>query len=90
MQKKLLGRALSGEFLPVILVTRQHAATLRYLREHLPALRPEKSFVLSITGPNGPLILVNVHDQAQLTAAVELLKQQGHINLKQPLRNLTP
>ena len=87
---KALSRALSGEVLPVILVTREHAATLRYLRDNLPALRkqrlrPEASFVLSTTGPSGPLILVNVHDPAQLTAAAELLKQQEHLNLKEPL-----
>lgn len=92
---KALSRAQSGEVLPVILVTREHKATLRYLRQHLPALRkqrlrPEKSFVLSITSPSGPLILVNAHDPAQLTAAAELLKQQGHMDLKQSLRNLTP
>lgn len=92
---KALERARSGEVLPVILITREHAATLRYLRENLPALhaqrlRPESSFLLSTTGPSGPLILVNVHDPAQLTAAAKLLEQQGQLNLKQPLVNLTP
>jgi hypothetical protein len=87
---KALGRAQSGEVLPVILVTRDHDATLRYLRENLPAvrqqrLRPEQSFVLSTTGPEGPLILVNAHTQAQLTAAARLLAEQGHINPAQPL-----
>ena len=87
---KALSRAQSGEVLPVILVTREHAATLRYLRENLPALRkqrlrPEQSFVLTASGPNGPLILVNVHDPAQLTAAAKLLEQQGQLNPKQPL-----
>jgi hypothetical protein len=87
---KHLARALSGEHLPVILVTRQHEATLRYLRQQLPALRPhrlrpEDSFVLSTTGPNGPLILVNVHDPAQLTAAAKLLEKQGHLDAKAPL-----
>lgn len=88
--EKALGRARSGEVLPVILVTREHAATLRYLRANLPALRahrlrPEHSFVLSTTGPNGPIILVNAHDPAQLAAAAALLKQQGQMNLKEPL-----
>ena len=87
-----LAAATSGEHLPVILVTREHAATLNYLRQQLPALhalrlrlRPEQSFVLSTTGPNGPVILVNVHDPAQLATAAKLLKQQGHLNPKQPL-----
>ncbi|MBO2008277.1 hypothetical protein [Hymenobacter negativus] len=87
---KALSRAQSGEVLPVILVTREHAATLRYLRANLPALRqqrlrPEKSFLLSTTGPSGPIILVNAHDPAQLTAAAKLLEQQGHMTLKKLL-----
>ena len=87
---KYLALALSGEYLPVMMVTRQHAATLQYLRQQLPALRahrlrPEQSFVLSTTGPNGPLVLVNAHDPAQLAAAARLLKQQGHLNPKEPL-----
>jgi len=58
--------AQGGEYLPVILVTRQHAATLRYLRQHLPALRrfrlpDDRSFVLSTAGPAGPLVLVCAH-----------------------------
>ncbi|MDQ2793244.1 MAG: hypothetical protein M3Y12_04445 [Bacteroidota bacterium] len=87
---KALGRAQSGEVLPVILVTREHAATLRYLRENLPALRkprlrPEQAFLLTATGPNGPLILVNAHDPAQLATAAKLLAEQAHLNPKQPL-----
>ncbi|MET4074414.1 hypothetical protein [Hymenobacter sp. UYCo722] len=85
-----LAAAISGEQLPVILVTQRHAATLEYLRQHLPALhgfrlRPEHSFMLSTTGPNGPVILVNVHDLTQLTVAAQVLEKQGHMNLKQPL-----
>jgi hypothetical protein len=85
-----LKMAQTGEYLPVILVTRQHAATLRYLRQQLPALRgqrlrPEQSFVLSTTGPAGPIIVVCAHDPAQLAAAAEQLKQQGRIDVKQPL-----
>ena len=85
-----LARARSGEFLPVVLVTRQHAATLKYLRRQLPALRghrlrPEQSFVLSTTGPAGPLILVNAHDPAQLAAAAQLLAKQGHLDAEKPL-----
>lgn len=85
-----LRRAQSGEALPVILVTRQHEATLRYLRQRLPALRahrlrPADSFVLSTTGPAGPLVLVCVHDPAQLTAAAKLLAQQGRIDAAHPL-----
>ncbi len=88
--EKALGRALSGEMLPVILVTREHKATLRYLRRHLPALRrqrlrPERSFLLSTNGPTGPLILVNAHDSAQLVAAAKMLEKQGHLNMKKPL-----
>ena len=88
--EKSLGRTQSGEMLPVILVTREHAATLRYLRQQLPALRrqrlrPAQSFVLSVSGPNGPLILVNAHDPAQLAAAAQLLGKQGHLNRKEPL-----
>ena len=76
--------------LPVILVTHDHKNTLRYLRDKLPGLRkqrlrPEQSFLLSIMGPEGPLILVNVHNAAQLTAAAEMLKQQGRLNPTQPL-----
>lgn len=87
---KALGRARSGEVLPIILITREHAATLRYLRDNLPALRahrlrPEASFVLSASGPSGPLILVNAHEPAQLAAAAQLLAQQGQMDPKQPL-----
>ena len=87
---KALARAQSGEVLPVILITREHAATLRYLRQQLPALRahrlrPEASFVLSTSGPSGPFILVNAHDPAQLAAAAQLLAQQGRMDPKQPL-----
>jgi hypothetical protein len=90
---KALGRAQSGEVLPVILITREHAATLKYLRENLPALRKhrlrsEQSFVLSTTGPSGPVILINTHDAAQLTAAAKLLETQGHLNPKAPLVQL--
>ena len=89
-QAKGVEKARSGDYLPVIVVTRQHAATLRYLRQQLPALRgqrlrPEQSFVLSTTGPAGPIIIVCTHDPAQLTTAAEKLKQQGHIAAKQPL-----
>ncbi|WP_201985924.1 hypothetical protein [Hymenobacter rubidus] len=92
---KALSRAQSGEVLPVILVTREHAATLKYLRENLPALRkqrlrPEQNFLLSTTGPTGPLILVNVHDPAQLTAAAKLLEQRRHLDAKVPLVHLAP
>ncbi|MDO7850721.1 hypothetical protein [Hymenobacter convexus] len=90
---KPLSRAQSGEVLPVILITREHAATLKYLRANLPALRkqrlrPEQSFVLSTTGPSGPIILVNAHDAAQLTAAAKLLEKQGHLDPKAPLVEL--
>jgi hypothetical protein len=88
--EKALRRAQSGEMLPVILVMNDHKNTLRYLRDNLPALRkqrlrPEQSFLLSAMGPDGPLILVNAHDSKQLVAAAELLKQQGHLNPKEPL-----
>ena len=88
---KSLAAATSGKYLPVILITRQHETTLKYLRQQLPALRaqqrlrPEQSFLLSTTGPSGPLILVNAHDPAQLAIAAKLLAEQGHLNLKQPL-----
>jgi len=89
-QGKGVEKARGGDYLPVIVVTRQHAATLRYLRQQLPALRgqrlrPEQSFVLSSTGPAGPVVVVCVHDLAQLTAAAEALKRQGRIDVKQPL-----
>jgi hypothetical protein len=89
-QAKGLEKARGGEFLPVIVVTRQHAATLRYLRQQLPALRgqrlrPEQSFVLSTTGPAGPVIVVCIHEPAQLAVAAKHLEQQGHIDVKQPL-----
>jgi hypothetical protein len=89
-QESGLKRAQGGDFLPVILVTRQHAATLRYLREQLSALkphrlRPEQSFVLTTTGPAGPIVLVCTHDPAQLAAAAKLLVQQGHIDPAHPL-----
>jgi hypothetical protein len=87
---KGLEKARSGEYLPVIVITRQHAATLRYLRQQLPALRgqrlrPEQSFVLSTTGPAGPVIVVCIHDPTQLALAAKHLEQQGHIDAKQPL-----
>jgi hypothetical protein len=89
-QESGLKRAQGGDFLPVILVTRQHAATLRYLREQLPALRPhrlrpEQSFLLTTVGPAGPLVLVCIHDPAQLTAAAKLLAEQGHMDPAHPL-----
>ncbi|HEX8328720.1 MAG TPA: hypothetical protein VF629_14355 [Hymenobacter sp.] len=90
---KGLEAAQSGEYLAVIFVTRDHAATLRYLRQNLPALRkqrlrPEQSFVLSTTGPAGPLILVNTHNPTQVSAAAKLLAQQGQIDPKRPLQVL--
>ncbi|MCI1188115.1 hypothetical protein MON38_11860 [Hymenobacter sp. DH14] len=90
---KHLASARSGEHLPVIMVTQQHEATLKYLRQQLPALRahrlrPEQSFVLSTSGPSGPLILVNVHDPAQLATAAKLLEQQRRMNPKEPLKLL--
>lgn len=89
-QESGLKRAQGGDFLPVILVTRQHAATLRYLREQLPALkphrlRPEQSFVLTTTGPSGPLVLICTHDPAQIAAAAKLLGQQKHMDPAHPL-----
>ena len=89
-ETEALKMAQGGDYLPVILVTRQHAATLRYLRQQLPALRgarlrPEQSFVWSTTGPTGPVVLVCAYDPAQLAAAAAYLKQQGHIEAKQPL-----
>jgi hypothetical protein len=84
-----LEKVRGGKYLPVIVVTRQHAATLRYLRQVLPALRgqrlrPEQSFVLSTTGPAGPVIVVCIHDPAQIAAAAKHLEQQGHIDAKEP------
>jgi|GEM_PF-1230973 len=88
-----LKMALSGEYLPIILVTRQHAATLRYLRQHLPALRhhrlsASRSFVLSTTGPDGPLVLVCTHTQAQLAQAAALIAKQGRIDPAKPFTEL--
>jgi hypothetical protein len=80
----------SGDYLPVIVVTRDHDATLRYLRQRVPALqkfklKPAQSFVLSTTGPAGPLILVNAHSPAEITAAAQFLDKQGHFDPAQPL-----
>ncbi len=80
----------SGEYFPVILVTRDHAATLRYLRRQLPTLRARplpaaQGFVLTVSGPAGPLVLVNALSAAQLTAAAELLARQKQLNTRQPL-----
>ena len=80
----------AGDYLPVIVVTRDHDATLRYLRQQIPALqkfklKPAQSFLLSTTGPAGSLILVNAHDPAEVTAATQLLAKQGHFDPAQPL-----
>lgn len=85
----------AGDYLPVIVVTRNHEATLRYLRQHLPALqkfklRPAQSFVLSTTGTAGPLVLVCAHDPADVTAAAQLLARQGHFDPAHPLALLGP
>jgi hypothetical protein len=85
----------SGDYLPVIVVTRDHDATLRYLRQQIPALqkfklKPAQSFLLSTTGPAGPLIVVNAHDLAQVAAAAQLLDKQGHFDPAQPLVLLPP
>lgn len=84
-----------GDYLPVIVVTRNHEATLRYLRQHLLALRkaklqPSQSFVLSTAGAAGPLVLVCAHDPAEVTAAARLLAQQGHFDAAHPLALLKP
>jgi hypothetical protein len=84
-----------GEYLPVIVVTRNHEATLRYLRQQLPALRPwrlrpAQSFVLSARGPAGPLILVCAHAPAEVAAAARLLAKQGHFDPAQPVTLLSP
>ncbi|MBF9223279.1 hypothetical protein [Hymenobacter ruricola] len=89
-QAKSLAQAQGGEYLPVILVGQEHQVTLDYLRRNLPALRahrlrPNQSFVLSTTGPSGPIVLVNAHDPAQFAAAAKLLEEQGHIDAKKPL-----
>jgi len=80
----------SGDYLPVIVVTRNHEATLRYLRQQVPALRqfrfrPAQSFVLSTTGPAGPLVLVCAHNPAEVAAAAKLLDKQGHFDPTHPL-----
>lgn len=75
-----LAAAISGKHLPVILVTQRHTATLEYLHQHLPVLHglrlhPEQNFMLSTTGPNGPVILMNVHDLTQPTVAAQVLEK---------------
>ena len=85
----------AGDYLPVIVVTRNHEATLRYLRQQLPALRklklrPSQSFVLSTSGPAGPLVLVCAHDPAEVTAAAQLLSKQSHFDPAHPLALLKP
>jgi len=85
----------AGDYLPVIVVTRDHDATLRYLRQQVPGLqkfklKPAQSFLLSTTGPAGPLVLVNAHNPAEITAAAQLLAKQGHFDPAQPLVLLAP
>ncbi|RZL06685.1 MAG: hypothetical protein EOO62_18420 [Hymenobacter sp.] len=85
----------AGDYLPVIVVTRNHEATLRYLRQQVPALRkfrlqPTQSFVLSTTGPAGPLMLVCAHNLDEVTAAAQLLNKQGHFDPAHPLVLLPP
>lgn len=85
----------AGDYLPVIVVTRNHDATLRYLRQQIPALqkfrlKPTQSFLLSAAGPAGPLIVVNAHSSAEVTAAAQLLAKQGHFDPAQPLVLLSP
>ena len=95
-EAEALQMARSGEYLPVVFITHQHAATLRYLRQHLPALRaphlprlhPDRSFLLTTTGPAGPLVLVCAHEEAQLTQAAKLLEKQGHFDPQHPLTAL--
>lgn len=88
-----LALAQGGTYTPVILVTRQHAATLRYLRQNFPALRPhqlapDQNFVFALTTPTGPLIVVNTHDTKYLQNAAAAIKRQGQINLTTPLTTL--
>jgi len=85
----------SGDCLPVMVVTRDHEATLRYLRQYIPALhkfrlRPAQSFVLSTTGPAGPLVLVCAHSPAEVAAAAQLLAKQSHVDPAHPLTLLPP
>lgn len=94
-QDKALAILKSGDYLPVIVVTRNHEATLRYLRQQVPALqkfrlRPDQSFVLSTTGPVGSLIVVCTHDAAEVAAAAQLLDKQGHFDPTQPVVMLSP
>lgn len=94
-QKRAVELLKSGEYLPVIVVTRDHDATLRYLRQHLPALkkiklRPAQSFVFSTTSPAGSLIVVNAHNPADVAAAAQLLEKQGRFDPAQPLVLLPP
>jgi hypothetical protein len=84
----------TGDCLPVIVVTRNHDATLRYLRQQLPALRQFKlqakqSFVLSTTGASGPLVLVCAHEAAEVAAAAQLLDKQGHFDPAHPVIQLS-
>jgi hypothetical protein len=83
------------DYLPVIVVTRNHEATLRYLRQQVPVLRkfrlrPTQSFVLSTTGSAGSLILVCAHNPAEITAAAQVLDKQGHFSPAHPLVLLPP
>lgn len=73
-QARGLEKARCGEYLPIIVVTRQHAATLRYPRQQLPALRgqrlnPAQSFVLSTTGPAEPIIVARNDRRSSYHAA---------------------
>ncbi|MDF7813272.1 hypothetical protein [Hymenobacter sp. YC55] len=82
--------AQTGSYTPVIIITNHHAETLAYLRQQLPALRPhrlrpEKSFVLSTIGLNGPLLLINAHSAEQVGTAAQHLSQQKRIDPKHPL-----
>jgi hypothetical protein len=94
-QSKALGILKSGDYLPVIVITRNHEATLRYLRQQLPVLQkfrlqPAQSFVLSTTGPAGSLIVVCAHDPAEVAAAAQLLDKQGHFDPAHPVALLSP
>lgn len=92
-EQETLDAARKGEFTPVIIVTQQHAATLKYLQRQLPALKgqrlpADKDFVLATTGVAGPVVVISVREVKRLAAVAQWLHEQGKIDPSHALHEL--
>lgn len=90
-QPETVALARKGDFTPVVILTKQHAATLRYLRRQLPGLKgrhlpADRDFLLTTMTGTGPLLVISIRDRKRLAGVAELLRKQGRLEagLREP------